>query len=249
MTAEDFLLRLHASYNSFTSRPVGMTSGTVLETNKILESEEQKGPLDDPSTFQDQMEIDECPGFSNAEIGFSLELPREDKSPKESPEAIELEASGIGGVQPRDNFAINVRLRQTRLNIEQPGVVAIRRTVAKPKNCTHVKILDILNNRQNQTSSEHAGSASSPVIFSRDYFHLSRKDLPNSTLPPASFLPFGSLSGDADSDLESDVSSSLSRFSSSSNLAPATALQLLNISPIGNRWREYLLPCRLRWVS
>lgn len=231
-----FPAETHASYNSFTSRPVGMTSDTVSEINKILESEEQKGPLDDPSTFQDQMEIDECPGSSNAELGFSLELPREDKSPKESPEAIELEASGIGGVQPRDNFAINVRLRQRRLN-EQPGVVAIRRTVAKPKLYSR-KILDILNNRQNQTSSEHAGGASSPVI-SQEIISISRKDLPNSTLPPASFLPFDSSSGDADSDLESDVSSSPSRFSSSSNLAPATALQLLNISPTGTGANAY----------
>lgn len=231
-----FSAKTHASYNSFTSRPVGVKSGTVSEINKILESEEQKGPLDDPSTFQDQMEIDEYPGSSNTELGFPLELPREDKSLEESPEAIELEASGIGGVQPQDNFAINVRLRQTRLN-EQPGVVAIRRTVTKPKLYSR-KILDILNNRQNQTSSEHAGSASSPVI-SQEIISISHKDLPNSTLPPASFLPFDSSSGDADSDLESDVSSSPSRFSSSSNLAPATALQLLNISPIGTGANAY----------
>lgn len=229
-----FSAETHASYNSFTSRPVGVEPGTVSEINKILESEEQKGPLDEPSTFQDRMEIDEYPGSSDTELGFPLELPREDKSPKESPkespEAIELEASGIGGVQPRDNFAINVRLRQTRLN-EQLGVVAIRRTVTKPKLYSS-KILDILNNRQNQTSSEHAGSASSPVI-SQEIISISRKDLPNSTLPPASFLPFDSSSGDADSDLESDVSSSPSRFSSPSTPAPATALQLLNISPTG----------------
>jgi len=123
-----------------------------------------------------------------------------------------------------------VRLRQTRLN-EQPGVVAIRRTVTKPKLYSR-KILDILNNRQNRTSSEHARSALSPVI-SQEIISISRKDLPNSTLPPASFLPFDSSSGDADSDLESDVSSSPSRFSSPSIPAPATALQLLNISPTG----------------
>ena len=226
----------HASYNSFTSRPIGVKPGTVSEINKILESEEQRGPLDDPSTFQDRMEIDEYPGSSDTELGFPLELPRGDKSPKESPEAIELEASGIGGVQPRDNFAINVRLRQTRLN-EQPGVVAVRRTMTKPKLYSR-KILDILNNRQNQTSSEHAGSASSPVI-SQEIISISRKDLPNSTLPPASFLPFDSSSGDADSDLESDVSSSPSRFSSPSNPAPTTALQLLNISPTGTGTDAY----------
>jgi hypothetical protein len=226
----------HASYNSFTSRPIGVKPGTASEINKILESEEQKGPLDDPSTFQDRMEIDEYPGSSDTELGFPLDLPRGDKSPKESPEVIELEASGIGGVQPRDNFAINVRLRQTRLN-EQPGVVAVRRAMTKQKLYSR-KILDILNNRQNQTSSEHAGGASSPVI-SQEIISISRKDLPNSTLPPASFLPFDSSFGDADSDLESDVSSSPSRFSSSSNLAPATALQLLNISPTGTGANAY----------
>ncbi|OCL02781.1 hypothetical protein AOQ84DRAFT_357211 [Glonium stellatum] len=223
-----FIAGIPASYNSLTSRPVGVKPGTVSEIDQILESNDQKGPLDDPSIFENQMEIDQYSGSSDTEIGFPLELSQGGNSPKESREAFEFEASGIGGVQPRDNFAINVRLRQTRLN-EQSGVVAIRRIVTKPKLYSR-KIFDVLNNRHSQTLSEQTGGASSPVI-SQEIISISHKDLPSSTLPPASFLPFDSSSGDADSDLDSDISSSPSRFSSASNPAPATTLQLLNISP------------------
>jgi len=66
-------------------------------------------------------------------------------------------------------------------------------------------------------------------VIKQEILSASRKSLPASTLPPASFLPFDSTSsGDVDSDLESEAESEAV---TESDDGPATALQLLNVSP------------------
>jgi len=63
----------------------------------------------------------------------------------------------------------------------------------------------------------------------------SRKNLPSSTLPPASFLPLDSCSsGDVDSDCASDASSEPDSDSDSNSGGPTTAMQILNIAPIAS---------------
>lgn len=161
---------------------------------------------------------------SETELEFSPTALRNDSN-TESPDPMEFEVSGLGGVQPDDNFAIKVRRSRKHSTPYDSGVTG-RKHKLYPK-----KILKALE--------EHPGNA--PEGSPRKHHHVikeeilsaSRKSLPSSTLPPASFLPFDSTSsGDVDSDLddESDVSSEPSDPSSSAS-KPATTLQLLNVSP------------------
>lgn len=157
---------------------------------------------------------------SDEYFGFSPEALQNDTGNESPGEVMEFQASGLGGVHPEDNFSINVRRAQTQTAPSAP--VAPRQSSMYPK-----KILDVL---KGSSAEERSGSPTSPQhVIKEELLSASRKYLPNSALPPASFLPFDSTSsGDVDSDYDSDVSS---EEDSESGEGPATALQLLNISP------------------
>ena len=95
-------------------------------------------------------------------------------------------------------------------------------------------IRDALNSRLHSESPEVESPRSSPHrVIEERILSASRKTLPSSTLPPASFLPFDSCSsGDVDSDFASDASSEPD--SDSDSGGPATAMQILNIAPIAS---------------
>jgi len=139
---------------------------------------------------------------------------------------MDFEASGLGGVQPEDNFSIHVRRSQVPT---APSHVAARRwSTLYPK-----AIQDALN-RQSSPEVESPRSSPQRVIEER-ILSASRKNLPSSTLPPASFLPLDSCSsGDVDSDLASDASSEPDSDSDSDSGGPTTAMQILNIAPIAS---------------
>ncbi|KAF2195413.1 hypothetical protein K469DRAFT_544991 [Zopfia rhizophila CBS 207.26] len=207
-------------YKSVTTQPIGAIPNKPLRTEQVSEIAETRGPLDNSPMDLDHKEGERSTP-SEAEIGFSPEALKMDTG-EDSPETMEFEASGLGGVQPDDNFAIKVRRSQVRV---EGSAAATAQQRAKSRLYPN-KILEVL---KEQPSSE--GESSSQPIIKEEIISAARKDLPSSTLPPASFLPFDSTSsGDVDSDLESDVSSGPST-SSSSNNGPTTALQLLNISP------------------
>jgi hypothetical protein len=161
---------------------------------------------------------------SGDDFGFSPESLMAD-SGNNSPDFMHFEASGLGGVQPEDNFSIHVRRAQ--VSTAPSHAAARRRSSLYPK-----KIQDALNR---QASPEAAASpsprASSQRVIQEKIISANHKTLPNSTLPTPSFLPFDSCSsGDVDSDLESDVSSEPDEDTSSEG-GPATAMQILNIAP------------------
>ncbi|KAF9733290.1 hypothetical protein PMIN06_008762 [Paraphaeosphaeria minitans] len=209
------------SYQNITSHPIGAPTtyaGRLTQSSNIME---RRGPLETT-----MMDIDSKDGnqtaSSSEELSFSPDALNDDNG-TESPEAVDFEASGLGGVHPEDNFSIRVR-RSQQQTVPASAIAARRRSLLYPK-----KILDVLNN--DATREDNSTSKQQQNVIKEEILSASRKTLPNSALPPASFLPFDSTSsGDVDSDLESDVSSSLSSTSSSENI-PATALHLLNISP------------------
>jgi hypothetical protein len=179
------------------------------------------------------MDVDSVSGSrtvsSGDDLGFSPEALRDD-SGNTSPELMDFEASGLGGVQPDDNFSIHVRRSQVPT---QPSHVAARRlSHLYPK-----AIKDALNSRQHNSESPEIESPQR--VIEEKILSASRKNLPSSTLPPASFLPLDSCSsGDVDSDLASDASSEpdsdLDSDSDSDSGGPATAMQILNVAPIAS---------------
>lgn len=211
------------AYKAITSHPIGITSEFKESTSKTLDFAESRGPLD-----ASPMDIESVPGSisrytsSGEEFGFSPEALKND-SGNDSPEVMEFEASGLGGVQPEDNFSIHVR--RSQIPTAPAGVFARRRSSLYPK-----KIADVFAAQENADSEQSSPRASPQRVIKEEILSASRKSLPNSVLPPASFLPFDSASsGDVDSDLESDGSSSPE---SDTEEGPATALQILNISPL-----------------
>ncbi|KAL5392754.1 hypothetical protein DPSP01_000454 [Paraphaeosphaeria sporulosa] len=211
------------SYQNITSHPIGVPTshpGRLIQSSSVME---RRGPLETT-----MMDIDSKDGSQTAssseEFSFSPDALNDDNG-TESPDVMDFEASGLGGVHPEDNFSI--RVRRSQQQAAPTSVVAARhRSSLYPK-----KILDVLNESPTQEDNPTSPKQQQSVI-KEEIISASRRTLPNSALPPASFLPFDSTSsGDVDSDLESNVSSSLSSTSSSENV-PATALHLLNVSSV-----------------
>ncbi|KAF2495535.1 hypothetical protein BU16DRAFT_539477 [Lophium mytilinum] len=211
-----------SSYQSVMSHPTRQMSA-----ERDAELYDSKGPLADPSfELEEQMDLDHSTSGESG-IRFASERSETDNDVVPSPKRINFEASGLGGVQSVDNFAIDVQLRKKWV---EHGLVAVRRSVSKPKPYPH-NILEALKKDTISLSTGTGGAARS--MIASEIISTAHQDLPNSALPPPSMLPFDSSSNDVDSDAESDVSSAASDMSSqvSIELHGHTAPQLLNISP------------------
>jgi hypothetical protein len=210
------------AYQSVTSQPLGVTSQPSSAAQRASGLTEPRGPMDNTP-----MNIDSNNGSrtvsSDEDFGFSpAALRNNSTSGSNSPaELMDFEVSGLGGVQPEDNFSI--RVRRTQTSTASTGFVGCRRSSAYPKKIQHALAKEY----------SHEASPVSPPppqrVIKEQIISASRKTLPTSALPPASFLPFDSTSsGDVDSDLDSDESSEAE---SDTDDGPATAMQILNVSP------------------
>lgn len=209
------------AYQPITNEPLGVTSQPSTLAQRASGLAEPRGPMESTP-----MDIDSNSGSntvsSDENFGFSPTALRNDISGNDSPaELMDFEVSGLGGVQPDDNFTILVR--RSQMETASTGPVGRHRSSAYPK-----KILHALANE----SFPEASSSSPPNlqhVIKEQIISASRKTLPTSALPPASFLPFDfTSSGDVDSDLDSDESPEAA---SDTNDSPAPAMQILNISP------------------
>ncbi|KAH7410372.1 frequency clock protein [Phaeosphaeria sp. MPI-PUGE-AT-0046c] len=205
------------AYQTITSHPLGVTLPPFAAAQRAYGLTEPRGPME-----ATPMEIDSNNGsrtaLSDEYFGFSPATMSNDTSGSDSSaDVVNFEVSGLGGVQPEDNFSIRVRRAQL------PTVSSVpthrRRSSVYPQN-----IMDALAGASDEETTPHP-----PRIIREEIMSASRRTLPASELPPASFLPFDSTSsGDVDSDLDSYVSSEVD---SESGEGPATALQILNMHP------------------
>jgi len=209
------------AYDPVTSHPIGSTSypralsqqGSVFAPKGRMDTV----PMDiDPSTPSLVSSGDE-------DFDFLTESLKSDAGNNSPSEIIQFEASGLGGVQPEDNFAIRVRRSQTQTTASGP----VRRRQARPY---PKKIFEALA-QQSSPETEARLLASPPRVIREELLSASCKSLPISTLPPASFLPFDSTSSGnvSDDDTDSDVSSEAE---SESDDEQGTTLQHLNMSSI-----------------
>ncbi|OAL45034.1 hypothetical protein IQ07DRAFT_232063 [Pyrenochaeta sp. DS3sAY3a] len=215
-------LATFASYNPITNEPLGtMAPKEATGMPRNIGLLEPRGPLD-----ASPMSLESSNGSRTTshagDIGFSPSALNND-SGNESPEVMDFEASGLGGVQPEDNFSIEVRRSQIPTTMAEHS--RLRKASLYPS-----KISSVLEEGA-RAEAQLSQASPPPRIIKEEILSASRKSLPNSTLPPASFFPFDSTSSgefvsDDDSDLASDEDSE-------SGDGPVTALQLLNVSPSG----------------
>ncbi|KAF1949313.1 hypothetical protein CC80DRAFT_529547 [Byssothecium circinans] len=206
------------SYNGITSHPIGVPCSPVA----TQDSTKQPSLLNTTAMDIDGKE-DSRTTSSYGDMEFSPESLRNDNG-TESPDTIEFEASGLGGVQPDDNFSIKVRRSQTQ------AASSANQTTRHKSQLYPIKILEALG-QDSSPKAQASSSRQSQTVIKEEILSASRKSLPSSSLPPASFLPFDSTSsGDVDSDLDSDVSSNPSTTNSSENRL--TVAHIPNLSPV-----------------
>ncbi|PVH92759.1 hypothetical protein DM02DRAFT_733517 [Periconia macrospinosa] len=142
---------------------------------------------------------------SDVDIHFSPD-PLDFGNGTESPDAVDFEASGVGGVHPADNFSIKVR----RAYVHNAAHRAHRNQRFYTRD-----IRKALDDRADAANKASPWKNQLPML-KEEILSATCKPLPSSSLPPASFLPFDSTSfGDVDSDLDDDVSSNPSTTNSS----------------------------------
>jgi hypothetical protein len=210
------------AYKTITSHPLGARSYSSTGSHRASGLTESRGPMEATSMDIDSNESSRK-SSSEDDLGFSPETLRDDTTGSDSPaDLMDFEVSGLGGVQPEDNFSIRVRRSQTQTTPSGPS--GRRQSSLYPP-----KILRVLTEVSSPMANSYLPTSPQRVIR-EEMLSASRKTLPNSTLPPASFLPFDSTSsGDVDSDLDSDESS---EDESELGDGPATALP----APTGYRF-------------
>lgn len=167
---------------------------------------------------------------SYAVLEFSPKL--ESTLPDDPPLPVELEACGIGGVQPEDNFAINVQVKHYLLpKGRNAQTLNTRKLKSKLRGITHripqssidvflrdeagMGALPTTRPRSRSSSSSpsppHSSSSDgrpSPEPLRHELVSARFISLPPSSLPPASYMYFSPSSDESRSDSDSGLNSS-----------------------------------------
>jgi hypothetical protein len=210
-------------YVRATSRPLG-SNGSQYPPPPSTKNE---SPLYQPGSVipeEDVMEIDR----DEAIMEFSPEFPATHHPATVPPAPIEFEASGIGGVLPADNFAINCETKHYLLP-EQYGRLPVSRSIALKKRILHripKSAIEAFHEEEASEASE-ANEASEvggvtnatsprspkrhsishgpgPTTLRHEILSTSTTRLPPSSLPPASYIfspsEYSSSQGETDED-------------------------------------------------
>ncbi|USW56459.1 Putative frequency clock protein [Septoria linicola] len=193
-------------YTPATSEPVGRSYDST--DHKTVE---KRGPLAEAFELPEPMDLSDNP------IPQSLELSFPHRSPvfpteEERVMPVDLEATGIGGVWPTDNFAIQVESRHILVD-EAGSVAASANTRRKHLPIKFARILDDGNEAR-----KSCGSVRNEILS------VEKRDLRPSQLPAAlCYMPYGEGStGDDASDFDDEISMTPE---SPGDFPPATAPQ------------------------
>lgn len=209
------------AYKAITSHPLG-ASTTLTHAHAVSDIAEPRGPLDNAPT----MDVETRSGAvisSGDDLGFSPESLMHD-SGDNTPNMMVFEASGLGGVHPEDNFSVHVRRSQVPV-IPTSTPPHRRRSSIYPQ-----KINDALSESYTTELKATSPRSSPQRVIKEEILSASTKSMPNSDLPPASFLPFDSTSSGDMSDISDNGSSGPD---SDSADGPTTAFPIPNISALG----------------
>ncbi|KAI5817042.1 frequency clock protein-domain-containing protein [Pyronema omphalodes] len=168
-------------YVRATSRPLGSNSCQYPPPP----STKNESPLYQPGSVipeEDAMEIDR----DETIMEFSPEFPATHHPTTPPPAPIEFEASGIGGVLPADNFAINCETKHYLLP-EQYGRLPVSRSIALKKRILHrisKSAIEAFHEEDRRSISHGPGLAT----LRHEILSTSTTRLPPSSLPPASYI-------------------------------------------------------------
>lgn len=208
------------TYKSINTVPIGELQPPTEQVP------EKRGPLEQAADLPEPKPLEGGSTPDSQRLAFPPPSPMQSRTTKELEEArpIELEVSGIGGVCPADNFAIQVSSRHARVDQDEAPAPPRKQ---KPRTYPS-KIAAILQGSDPNRRTRSAVHKHMQVVTS------DTRVLPPSELPPAlSFMPFGTSTRygyDNDSDSASQASDAMS-ISPPSNGAfpPSTAPQAIEI--------------------
>jgi len=209
---EDVMLYNAFLYHGLGAEPVGIANPGQ---DKLDVPSETRGPLDQARILPEPMHIDDNPIPEDLELAFPEQSPLSDQS-GQHPRTYDLEASGIGGVCPADNFAINVQ--STHSKIDNGSTVSNEPVTSKwyPDSITGI------------LKANSRGRTSRPA-YHKQVLLAKHQTLPPSRLPPAScFMAFGESPQEDGSD-EEDDDDTMSDWSGSADVVPAAAPQPINV--------------------
>jgi hypothetical protein len=179
------------NYMTLPVNPLG--SARVPATSRSAAGRDSKGPLSrnlSTAGTPDAMDIDSVGGsISNSLHGFSkpgsLITASSGSSSDDSPDPVEFEASGVGGVHPSDNFSIDVRSRHRLAHEHSSYAGPNSRSKTYPP---HIRAILAGSAPPSASSSRAAQNRAiqAEIISSK------LKDLPSSELPPPSYFPLTS---------------------------------------------------------
>lgn len=197
--------------------PVGRTPRRE-ENGHIFE---RRGPLEEASFLPEPMDLADNPIPDSLELAFLPQSPSKSFNNKSARPCVNMEVTGMGGVYPADNFAINVESRHAVVDqAEAPSVPIHSTTKNLPGRFS--KILESDNPQRNIRAA-----------VSQKYINIQRTEHPPSVLPPA--LCFVPDDDDSMSDDDSNEVEDRSVSAASPNaLPPSTAPQTMYMPDVGS---------------
>jgi hypothetical protein len=176
-------------YTTLSSVPIGKPRNT---TNQVIE---KRGPLNETSELPEPMDLSDNPIPESMEVAFPPSSPFKNQIPANKQQPMDLEVTGIGGVWPSDNFAINVQSRYARVNKGEVSDASTN-TTSKSVPPRFAKILHNSDSKADTRTLVHSTITS-----------LKHEQLPPSVLPPAvTYMDMEEAMEDDESDGEDDGS-------------------------------------------
>ena len=174
---------------------------------------EKRGPLEEATLLPEPMDLADNPIPDSQELAFPPSSPPKPGNRMQASCPINLEVTGMGGVYPADNFAINIESRHAAIDQNEAPSVPIASTT---KNLPD-RFAKILKSDDPQRKVRAA--------VAQRYLNIQCVQHPPSVLPPAlCFVPDDESMSDDESDPVDDMSISPS---SHDALPPSTAPQTL----------------------
>ena len=191
-----------ANYYRYTQKPLGVRVGPADVDSNEIDQFPQRPLFKNNAGSADSLSSLEAPlDFPDLET-LSIQPGEDDVAP------LIFEASGLGGIQPEDNFVVDVEMRHPRPRKVSPRLSPFSHPRANIRKVHHtIPSASIVAFREPDSATI---SKALPLESQGQILSTTTRHLPPSALPPASYvcLPFSSSSSDAfTSDENEDLTS------------------------------------------
>ena len=174
---------------------------------------EKRGPLEEASLLPEPMDLADNPIPDSQELAFPPQSPPKPGDRMQTLPSVNLEVTGMGGVYPADNFAINVESRHAVVDQNEAPAIPIK-SATKNLPDRFAKILQSDNPQRKVRAA-----------VAQRYLNIQKIEHPPSVLPPAlCFVPEDESMSDDESGTVDEMSVSPS---SHDALPPSTAPQTM----------------------